>query len=128
MNESYVKRFQIFSNKNSSLEYQPICISKRPAGTTWIFSDGSQVLASPCKSEISDDDKHAFFDEFERQTHGENFSLGAVIAADAEAERMRLVKEKQQSERNELDDFFDEFEKTTQGENFKRKESHNGDT
>jgi len=70
----------------------------------------------------------AFFDEFERQTHGENFSLGAVIAADAEAERMRLVKEKQQSERNELDDFFDEFEKTTQGENFKRKESHNGDT
>lgn len=39
-----------------------ICIAPRPAGTTWIFTDGSQVLASPTKGVDSQyDDKDAFF-------------------------------------------------------------------
>ena len=77
----------------------------------------------------------AFFDEFERQTRGENFSSAAAAAAAAtvsaiekeEVEKRRqeiwkAEKERQKlSDREELDQFFDEFEKSTQGENFKRK-------
>lgn len=61
----------------------------------------------------------AFFDEFERQTQGENFSSVANVVAKEEDEKLR-EQELQQKEREELDEFFDEFEKSTQGENFKR--------
>jgi hypothetical protein len=47
-----------------------------------------------------------FFDEFERQTGGENFSA-------------QQAKEKQ-AEKEEMNDFFDEFEKSTGGENFRK--------
>ena len=44
------------SYQNQYPESQPVCIAARPAGTTWIFSDGSQVLASPSKGSNDDDD------------------------------------------------------------------------
>lgn len=119
------------SDQNPSPGSQPITIATRPAGTTWIFSDGSQVLASPnSKGGTNDeDDKGDFFDEFERQTQGENFSSAAAAAAEVQAEKERqeaaeaarkrqaeideenerkaqwLVEEerKKQSERDELD-------------------------
>jgi len=124
------------SVQHKGLGSQPVYIDTRPAGTTWNFSDGSQVFASPSKSGENYDDKDAFFDEFERQTQGENFSSAVALEAEdekirqaeieAEAERKaRLAAEKEeerqkQSERDELDQFFDEFEQSTQGENFKR--------
>uniref|UniRef100_A0A7S2A7P5 Protein kinase domain-containing protein n=1 Tax=Trieres chinensis TaxID=1514140 RepID=A0A7S2A7P5_TRICV len=83
---------------------------ERPAGTTWVFSDGSQVLASSQTGVgVNDGGRDDFFDEFERQTQGENFSRKNVSP-----------KKENVKEDDGMDDFFDEFEKTTGGENFRR--------
>mmetsp|Transcript_33769 Transcript_33769/g.51798 ORF Transcript_33769/g.51798 Transcript_33769/m.51798 type:complete len:113 (+) Transcript_33769:949-1287(+) len=72
----------------------------RPAGTTWVFSDGSQeVTRSSHVKDISDDAKDDFFDEFERQTGGEHFS----------AQR-----------KAEISEFLDDFENSTSGEDVRR--------
>ena len=96
----------------------PVCIvestdTSRPAGTTWVFSDGSQVLASSQTgsqdgvkgSEVGGGD---FFDDFERQTTGENFSREKAEAVDS-------------TKKDDINDFLDEFERNTTGENFQRK-------
>ena len=82
--------------------------SDRPAGTTWVFSDGSQVLLSSAKEESEKDKKEGdFFDEFEKETGGENFKL----------EKEKKEMEEVVAQKGEIDDFFDEFEATTMGEN-----------
>jgi serine/threonine-protein kinase OSR1/STK39 len=80
----------------------------RPAGTTWIFADGSQVLASSTTKEKTVDDVFDELDEFEKQTGGENYARAQVAAATTE-----------EAEPDDLEDFMDEFEKTTAGENFR---------
>lgn len=90
----------------------------RPAGTTWVFSDGSQVLASSSLPE-GDDDKGDFFDEFERQTAGEHFSAQQTTQSTNTNDETEATRA-QQVERDEMSDFFDEFEKSTGGENFRK--------
>jgi serine/threonine-protein kinase OSR1/STK39 len=84
----------------------------RPAGTTWVFADGSQVLSSAVSYKSHDvDDVMAELDEFGKQTGGENY------------ERQQQQQQQQQAEHQEddLDAFMDEFEQNTAGENFRRK-------
>jgi len=86
--------------------------AQRPVGTSWVFSNGSQVLGSSALDSgvDKDDDKDAFFDEFENQTSGENFNpihkqqKAQDDAAQAEADQ----KAKQEKEEN--DDIMNEFE------------------
>jgi serine/threonine-protein kinase OSR1/STK39 len=82
----------------------------RPAGTTWIFADGSQVLASSTTEEKTVDDVFDELDEFEKQTGGENYARAQAAEATATTN---------QAEPDDLEDFMDEFEKTTAGENFR---------
>lgn len=102
----------------------PVCVvssseENRAPGTTWVFSDGSQVIASSAKDE-GDNDTSDFFDEFERTTQGENFQRKETnenLTNDAvESESSKIRK----AEKDDMNDFFDEFEKTTGGENFKK--------
>ena len=89
----------------------------RPAGTTWIFSDGSQVLASSTKEAKSVDDVFDELDAFEKQTGGENYARGDDTANTVRAASSPYNKGNDESD--DLDSFMDEFEKTTGGENFR---------
>lgn len=97
----------------------PITIMDRPAGTTWVFPDGSQVLASSSDNGNVADQNEDFFDEFERETGGENFS-----SAKAEEEREDAAKaeaeEQRRKEKEENNDLMDAFENATGGENFRK--------
>lgn len=99
----------------------------RPSGTTWVFSDGSsQVLqSSQAGGDHQDDKGEDFFDAFERQTQGENYSREAAeIQAEAEAARPNPPQQQQQDQKDtkeDLEDFFNDFESTTGGEHFQRK-------
>lgn len=96
----------------------------RPAGTSWIFSDGSQVVAaSASSSKIGGEGD--FFDQFEEETTGEHFNRDATKACVTEAGDggANATKENPKDggdEEEDINDFFDEFEKTTGGENFRR--------
>ena len=80
----------------------------QPAGTTWVFTDGSKIFTSPSGQVFESNDQ--FFDEFERQTSGiQEFSGGSK------------EKCKEEKEANEMEEFFDEFERTTGGENYRSK-------
>jgi serine/threonine-protein kinase OSR1/STK39 len=88
----------------------------RPAGTTWVFADGSQVLASSAPNNKSDDD---VFDELD--AFGENYAR--------ENEEQKTVKssasfpcrqaKEEEDESSDLEDFMTEFEQTTGGEHFR---------
>lgn len=85
----------------------------RPPGTSWILPGGSMVEAASSSTRtasaaVAED----FYEQFERETGGENFNREAVREAD--------LKQKEEEE-DDMNDFFDEFEKTTGGENFRRK-------
>ena len=104
----------------------------RPAGTTWVFADGSQVLSSSAKSSSTVDD---VMDEIEQLGVGEDYtrdqkqqlqessqattktkpSAGAAGAAAAEGK-----KDEGEGEGDDLDAFMDEFEMHTKGEDFRR--------
>mmetsp|Transcript_3949 Transcript_3949/g.6599 ORF Transcript_3949/g.6599 Transcript_3949/m.6599 type:complete len:454 (-) Transcript_3949:244-1605(-) len=77
----------------------------RPAGTTWVFADGSQVLVSDAK-EKEVDDVLSEFDQFCGETGGENYA--------------KKEEEAKAAEQDDMDDFLDEFENLTSGENFQR--------
>jgi serine/threonine protein kinase len=89
----------------------------RPAGTTWVFADGSQVLSSTRlggdEEEEEFDDVLATLDEFERQTGGENYDRSNSFVPDNNA-----VDDSQNND--DLDQFMDEFELNTGGEDFRR--------
>jgi serine/threonine-protein kinase OSR1/STK39 len=89
----------------------------RPAGTTWVFADGSQVLASDAK-EKEVDDVLSEFDQFCGETGGENYTSNKK---DEEATPVATQhKQAAAAEQDDLDDFLDEFENLTAGENFQR--------
>jgi serine/threonine-protein kinase OSR1/STK39 len=90
----------------------------RPEGTTWVFADGSQVLASRA-SALTVDDALDELDEFTKQLGGEHYGRNemqptALRHHDAEDD------DGDDNDDDDLDDFLDEFEKTTAGENFSR--------
>jgi len=75
----------------------------RPAGTTWVFTDGSQVVAPSTTLNTTVDDVMAELDQFGLQTGGENYNR----------------EQKPKEEPDDLNAFMDEFELNTQGENFR---------
>jgi serine/threonine-protein kinase OSR1/STK39 len=87
----------------------------RPEGTTWVFADGSQVLASRA-SAVTVDDALDELDEFTKQLGGEHYSRNEM--------QPTTLRHRDEEDGNDdddgLDDFLDEFEKTTAGENFSR--------
>lgn len=60
-----------------------------------------------------------FYDQFEQQTMGENFTRKNLKDNDATTKADNQTKEK--DDEDDMNDFFDEFEKSTGGENFQRK-------
>lgn len=94
----------------------------RPAGTTWIFADGtSQVMKGTNHNAGTVEDVIDELDQFERQTGGENYarsgSGGGVAPAAATVNAKNTMSD---DGKDDLDDFMDEFEKTTGGENFRK--------
>lgn len=81
--------------------------NNRPAGTTWVFADGSQVLASSTTSNATVDDVLEELDQFGLQTGGEHYQGSSNATS-------------HHKEPDDLNAFMDEFEMSTQGENFSR--------
>jgi len=125
----------------------PVTISDRPAGTTWVFSDGSQVLSASSSVKGNETENNAdFFDEFEKTTGGENFrskkktgsgfSMNHAVPGDNNAthrrdnrQGSRVVSADAATPRKVTPqvaaapsnaDIMDEFEKVTGGENYDR--------
>lgn len=111
----------------------------RQAGTTWVFADGSQVVASSSATKnksSSVDDVMNEIDQFGLQTGGELYSreqqqqqqAAAATAAhedhdapiDINAECKFKEDTGEEEEEDDLAQFMDDFELTTSGENFKR--------
>jgi serine/threonine-protein kinase OSR1/STK39 len=88
----------------------------RPAGTTWVFADGSQVLASTQTTHASIDDVIEELDQFGLQTGGENYiKVGRTTPPTSSP-----TSGNAEDEPDDLNAFMDEFELNTQGENFQR--------
>jgi serine/threonine protein kinase len=77
----------------------------RPAGTTWVFADGSQVLSSFARS-ATVEDVMAELDDFGKQTGGEHYARATESNEDDDGE-------------DDLNKFMDEFEQNTAGEHFR---------
>lgn len=98
----------------------------RAPGTTWVFSDGSQVLCDGSQvmeastENISGQDDGDFFDEFERETQGENFRREDVKGIPMKGDKKPILSETKSTDKEDMNDFFDEFEKNTGGENFRK--------
>jgi len=121
----------------------PICVvsameENRPSGTTWIFSDGSQVVASGSAEEAltaavigengSSSGNQDFFDQFEKNTQGEDFKHPSTIEEEvppSSQQQEQNKKEAQAKDNHKGDDddglnaFMDQFEMETGGENFR---------
>jgi len=115
--------------------YSPVSIifskeeNNRPAGTTWVFADGSQVLSSSATNIASVDDVLDEIDQFGLQTGGEHYSRGD---GSQQQEQQQVSNQTIQPRTNhhhhhqldeegdDLNAFMDEFEMNTQGENFRR--------
>ena len=96
--------------------------NNRPAGTTWVFADGSQVLASSTSNNATVDDVLEELDQFGQQTGGEHYQ-GAASTSTLMAAPPSNTDDTGRSNNEEPDDlsaFMDEFEMNTQGENFTR--------
>jgi len=111
-------------NGEDSEQYVTFSIEKgvndRPAGTTWVFGDGSQEIRKGGKAEGDDGkDGKDFFEEFEKKTGGENFVKGGAEKEASKEEEVVVVPEAV-VEKEENDSFMDDFEKLTSGENAKK--------
>lgn len=87
--------------------------------TSWVFSDGSEVLNSRSLEGSSQNDNEDFFNEFEQSTQGENFVHPSITEIKDESSTIIQSKETNGSN-NDINDFMDQFEKETQGEDFLR--------
>jgi len=101
--------------------------NNRPAGTTWVFADGSQVLSSSATNLSSVDDVLDEIDQFGLQTGGEHYSRGDGSQQHQHNEASLIASQTQSTANQQLDEegddlnaFMDEFELNTQGENFRR--------
>ena len=88
----------------------------RPAGTTWVFADGSSTndLTSSQQQyqQGDDDDVLAELDQFERETGGEHYQ--------GRTQQQDQGEEEAHGAGDELSAFMDEFEQNTAGEDFRR--------
>jgi serine/threonine-protein kinase OSR1/STK39 len=97
----------------------------RPAGTTWVFADGSQVLSSSATSATVDDVMDEI-DQFGMQTGGEHYSRSQQqdfqegLSLESQKTQRVQHQQHQDEENDDLNAFMDEFELNTQGENFRR--------
>mmetsp|Transcript_43320 Transcript_43320/g.104702 ORF Transcript_43320/g.104702 Transcript_43320/m.104702 type:complete len:461 (-) Transcript_43320:222-1604(-) len=100
-------------------------VENRPAGTTWVFEDGSQVLASSTTSNATVDDVMNDLDQFGLQTGGENYSRnkkeggGEEQKQQQESSTAHVPDDSKEDADDGLDDFFSNFEQSTGGENFR---------
>jgi len=104
--------------------------TNRPAGTTWVFADGSQVLSSSITNDLSVDDVLDEIDQFGLQTGGEHYNRGDDSLLQQQQQQQQRQQQndiaaleaqtQQEEEGDDLDAFMDEFELNTQGENFRR--------
>lgn len=96
--------------------------NNRPAGTTWVFADGSQVLASSTTNNSTVDDVMEELDQFGQQTGGEHYKgvAGAKQEGASGSTAPASGSGKDEDEPDDLMAFMDEFELNTQGENFSR--------
>jgi len=93
----------------------------RPAGTTWVFADGSQVLSSSATNPATVDDVLDEIDQFGLQTGGEHYSReNTAPAVESETTQPAASQPQEDDEGDDLNAFMDEFEMNTQGENFRR--------
>ncbi len=101
----------------------------RPAGTTWVFADGSQVLSSSATNLATVDDVLDEIDQFGLQTGGEHYGRGdglqqqrqsTATVVTSHANQTCVNQEQLDDEGDDLNAFMDEFEMNTQGENFRR--------
>lgn len=105
----------------------------RPAGTTWVFADGSQVLASQSTTDASVDDVLQELDNFGLETGGEHYNRPAgstdeVTSAEPPGSQTpptantdaEGAEAEADDEPDDLNAFMDEFEMHTQGEDFRR--------
>ncbi len=120
----------------------------RPAGTSWIFPTDSTAAAptSVVEEEASSLQNQSsmegrkkdqdFFDQFEEQTGGENFSrdnlVAEAVAQDDVIDNNDALQNKNNNDiddgpskedkedEDDINDFFDDFEKSTGGENFRK--------
>ncbi|KAL3909173.1 MAG: hypothetical protein SGILL_008193, partial [Bacillariaceae sp.] len=98
----------------------------RPAGTTWVFADGSQILSSSATTSATVDDVMDEIDQFGMQTGGEHYNRDQqqedTVPDAQKTQRVQHHAQQQQEQEEEGDDlnaFMDEFELNTQGENFR---------
>ncbi|KAG7353575.1 Ser/Thr protein kinase [Nitzschia inconspicua] len=99
----------------------------RPAGTTWVFADGSQVLSSSARA-ASVDDVLDEIDQFGIQTGGEHYSRDQQQQTQQldepldsqKTQRTGHYQQQHEEDGDDLNAFMDEFELNTQGENFRR--------
>lgn len=97
--------------------------TNRPAGTTWVFADGSQVLASSSTTNATVDDVMNEIDQFGLQTGGEHYARDSAQPEEPPMninEACNVNEDADDEEDDDLAAFMDEFESNTGGENFKR--------
>eukprot|EP00535_Pseudo-nitzschia_heimii_P000314 CAMPEP_0197185112 /NCGR_PEP_ID=MMETSP1423-20130617/11177_1 /TAXON_ID=476441 /ORGANISM="Pseudo-nitzschia heimii, Strain UNC1101" /LENGTH=511 /DNA_ID=CAMNT_0042636081 /DNA_START=149 /DNA_END=1684 /DNA_ORIENTATION=+ len=97
----------------------------RPAGTTWVFADGSQLLSSSATNIASVDDVLDEIDQFGLQTGGEHYSRAETFQQHQQntlpsQNQSTAIQQQEDEEGDDLNAFMDEFEMNTQGENFRR--------
>ena len=102
---------------------------KRQKGTTWVFSDGSQVLSSTALKSgdsMSVDDVFDQLDEFGKETGGEHYQK-----QDQQQQPSDQLTQKRSSnsqdhhgdDDDDMDDFLNNLEQTLPGEDFQRPSS-----
>lgn len=105
----------------------PVCVvsameENRPSGTTWVFNDGSQVVATTSSGDGVTAETGDFFDDFELNTQGEDFkhpSTSNEIQVEG-TNKKESPPEKATEEDDDLMAFMDQFESETGGENFRK--------
>lgn len=93
----------------------------RPAGTTWVFADGSQVLSSAATANTVDD-VMAELDAFGQETGGEHYDRTVPRGSSHDKNQQQESKSpsEQTEDNDDIDQFMDDFESTTAGEYFRR--------
>jgi len=106
-----------------SSDKEAVCVvpgsrEKAPAGTTWIFSDGSQVSSCQAGGSADEGDEQDFFDHFERATQGENFRHPSI--QEEPNIDISAITKKADDDDDDINAFMDQFERETGGENFRK--------
>lgn len=83
--------------------------NNRPAGTTWVFADGSQVLSSSATNIASVDDVLDEIDQFGLQTGGEHYNRGVGSQQHQQNEISVVASQTQSTANQQLDEEGDDL-------------------